>query len=333
MGLSTLDSENGSYAFEANALVVCAGTVTFQNVSGMGSGFSLFKSLFDYKSSPAWVNKLQKYIDKDYQKESKLDYPYVTLVENDSTALSGGVATVPVYQKLKEKIQKEDYIIAIQRAIEEAIRLKKILYIQPLGIGVYGWPAETAAQLTFDTYQKAIQNCSEEEIPEVQFLIYNQAGADLAFKIKLHELISKEFLEDVAKIECEESITSDSFILKETHSKEDKDSQLNINIGKLNDALDSNNQDEIMTAFENLAKTACKKRNWFSTLFFSDYSTSTHSAIILSEKFAENNRLIQALNIDNNKSPQERLKDIRQKMLEACEDKSLTPPSLGAAKR
>ena len=133
-----------------NQLVVCAGTVTCQSVSSMYSGFIVFKQQF--KSDTTWTSVLQQALD-GYHKNGKTLAPYMHIAKADK--LVGGVATVPVFNgkdlnPSKKTTQQEQYKNAIRGAIEDALGLGRPLFIQPLGIGVYGWDPVIAAGLFAD---------------------------------------------------------------------------------------------------------------------------------------------------------------------------------------
>jgi hypothetical protein len=149
MGLQLRNTQD--IKWDTPALVVCAGTVTCSTVSGMGSGFLLFKKLFSnniYVNNPniGWEKVLKAILDK-FQKTKKLsDMPaYVRMAEHKS--LIGGIATVPVYDKNSIADNEKRYKEAVKQAVLDAVILNTKLIIQPLGIGVYGWPPECAAQL------------------------------------------------------------------------------------------------------------------------------------------------------------------------------------------
>ena len=70
----------------------------------------------------------------------------------------GGVATVaslrrqnapitPTHQIMTQRELEEQYKAAVREAIQDAIQLNRPLYIQPLGIGAYGWNPKLAATL------------------------------------------------------------------------------------------------------------------------------------------------------------------------------------------
>lgn len=145
-----------------NSLVVCAGTVTCSTVSQMGSGFLLFHKLFDKNCSctnyqGGWRAELQLALDS-YFKSKKAMPAYVRIASQNT--FIGGVATVPVragntglnHEQLlnnseRENILKAQYKSAVQQAVLDAKSLQRPLFLQPLGIGVYGWKPKEAAHL------------------------------------------------------------------------------------------------------------------------------------------------------------------------------------------
>ncbi len=141
------------------ALIVCAGTVTCRTVADMGSGFNMFKRYFDQnkhsssESSKGWQEDLnQKLTGYQYKRPLPL---YCQIAQQGSYI--GGVATVaylqgrnhitPTHQRMAQEDLEEQYKAAVRLAIQDAIRLNRPLYIQPLGIGVYGWAPVLAATL------------------------------------------------------------------------------------------------------------------------------------------------------------------------------------------
>jgi len=86
---------------------------------------------------------------------------YVRIAKQDG--LVGGVATVPckparigrgfsVYKDDSERDKKfeDEYRLAVKQAIIDAKQLNRPLFLQPLGIGVYGWNPKFAAALFAD---------------------------------------------------------------------------------------------------------------------------------------------------------------------------------------
>ncbi|CAM2956474.1 hypothetical protein LEAN103870_10605 [Legionella anisa] len=145
---------------ENNSLIVCAGTITCDKVKDMGSGFLVFKKIFNknvhFNSNENWQTVLNKHL-KDYHSKKEPMPPYIRMAQQDGYI--GGVATVPVknskglsFKKYldnneRDKAFKEQYKQAVGQSIKDALELNRPLYIQPLGIGVYGWPPEEAAEL------------------------------------------------------------------------------------------------------------------------------------------------------------------------------------------
>lgn len=164
-----------------HALVVCAGTVTCANVEAMGSGFNLFKQYFDQDlhsnptRSKGWIADLnQKLTGYRYGRE----LPLYCQIARQGTYI-GGIATVaclkngypitPNQQKMSQGDLEEQYKTAVRQAIQDAIQLQRPLYIQPLGIGVYGWEPSLAATL-FGEVLAEFQNT----IGQVLIPLYNQ---------------------------------------------------------------------------------------------------------------------------------------------------------------
>ncbi|KTD38507.1 hypothetical protein Lnau_0576 [Legionella nautarum] len=155
------------------SLIVCAGTVTCSNVSAMGSGFMVFKQFFNKnihqdKVSGGWQAALQHILDSFHSGQEEMP-AYVRIAQQDSYL--GGIATVPfiaggiglTFEKLstpaeKEKRFKEQYKKAVEEAIKDAKRLGRPLFLQPLGIGVYGWDANEAAKIVVEAVCEADPN-------------------------------------------------------------------------------------------------------------------------------------------------------------------------------
>lgn len=144
----------------AHALIVCAGTVTCKTVSEMGSGFKVFKDYFSRnqhsnpESHKGWQEDLQQQLT-GYQYGRKLPL-YLRIAQQDSYL--GGIATVadvstrqmvvnPQHATMNQSQLEEQYKSAVRFAIDDALTLGRLLYIQPLGIGVYGWNPKLAATL------------------------------------------------------------------------------------------------------------------------------------------------------------------------------------------
>lgn len=104
----------------------------------------------------------------------------------------GGVATVaclqgrnhitPTHKRMAQEDLEEQYKAAVRLAVEDAIRLNRPLYIQPLGIGVYGWEPVLAATLFGEVFAEFQSTELEVYIP-----IYNQneQSKDRQFAAKL----------------------------------------------------------------------------------------------------------------------------------------------------
>jgi hypothetical protein len=187
-----------------DALVVCAGTVTCKFVSGMGAGFILFKKLFGDNLSfsnkeGGWQKELQEILDAFHGKKMPMP-PYVRMAQQDG--FIGGIATVAALSSAKglglESFKndterqidfEEQYKFAIQQAIYDAQQLKRPLFIQPLGIGVYGWDPQIAAQL----FAQAILSADPEDILNITIPIYDQkkGSNDIIFKEALISEMAK----------------------------------------------------------------------------------------------------------------------------------------------
>ncbi|MBA2710224.1 MAG: hypothetical protein H0U57_06505 [Tatlockia sp.] len=180
------------------SLVVCAGTVTSFNVKHMGSGFLLFKTLFKDdlhadSSEKSWSDSLQDILNKYHEINENMP-SYIRIAQQDG--LIGGVATVPLrhvkgleYVEYANKEEMEaaflsQYKQAVRLAILDAIKLNRPLFIQPLGIGVYGWLPEVAARL----FVEAISEVDPSSKVDITIPLYdsNENSKDQQFK--------KEFL-------------------------------------------------------------------------------------------------------------------------------------------
>lgn len=137
-----------------NSLVVCAGSVSCRTVEEMGAGFNMFKTLF--AEDHLWPTVLQQNLTAYHQQRAPMP-AYQLLAE--ANGLRGGVATVPVYHGSDLHPgsvipQEEQYKAAVRGAVQSAQRINCPLFIQPLGIGVYGWPPEVAAALFADVFKE-----------------------------------------------------------------------------------------------------------------------------------------------------------------------------------
>lgn len=166
------------------SLIVCAGTVTCTSVASMGSGFMVFKKYFvdniHYKDlAGGWQAALQELLDNYHQRKEEMP-PYVRLAKQDNYI--GGVATVPYKAgnlgltiasssdfKEREKNFKEQYKAAIKGAVLDAKELQRPLFLQPLGIGVYGWNAEDAARM----FSEAICEADLKDQVDITIPIFN----------------------------------------------------------------------------------------------------------------------------------------------------------------
>ena len=171
-----------------NALVVCAGTVTENTVDKMGSGFNLFKDTFG-RYAP-WTVTLQGYLDNHFN-YGQLMPAYITL--NNATRpqdnLLGGIATVPVFSDSAEMQQlcgmKMQYENAVRGAVQAAKALGRPLYIQPLGIGAYGWDPVLAAGLFATVIQEEAPS-SELDIT-INIHDTSEGSSDLRFRAAFHD--------------------------------------------------------------------------------------------------------------------------------------------------
>lgn len=183
-----------------HALIVCAGTVTCSTVQEMASGFSLFKQYFDQdlpsntESEKGWIASFNQHLT-GYKYGRKL--PLYCQIARQDTYI-GGIATVaciqgqyaisPTHQKLSQSSLEEQYKSAVREAVKDAIQLQRPLYIQPLGIGVYGWHPSLAATLFGEVLAEFQTTAIDIHIP-----IYDQAdhSADRQFAEKLQADIDK----------------------------------------------------------------------------------------------------------------------------------------------
>lgn len=193
-----------------DSLVVCAGTVTCSSVSGMGSGFMLFKKLFDQNTSVdnlegGWVKELQTHLD-DFHHKNKVMPAYKRFAKQREYI--GGIATVPdrssriglTFDRFTNNDERDEhfktqYKQAIVQAIVDAKELKRPLFIQPLGIGVYGWDPKIAAQL----FVEAITETDPDDQLDITIPIFNSTtnSNDMIFK----ETLAKELNEKKKKVE------------------------------------------------------------------------------------------------------------------------------------
>jgi hypothetical protein len=145
-------------ATPVKGLLVCAGTVTSENVTQMGAGFNLFKTTFK-TSRQEWEGALNLRLADFHENNADMP-PYMCLVQQGE--LIGAVATVPLRHsrglkqqtKMTDEEFKSQYKEAIRGALKDAQERKITLYIQPLGIGVYGWQPKLAASLFVEVIQE-----------------------------------------------------------------------------------------------------------------------------------------------------------------------------------
>ncbi|WP_347251608.1 hypothetical protein [Legionella sp.] len=158
---------------QANSLIVCAGTVTCTSVLSMGSGFTVFKQFFNQNihyqnAAGGWQKALQTILDNYHSQQEEMP-AYIRIAEQDGYL--GGVATVPfvagnvglTFETLSDSVErkkrfKEQYKAAVQGAVLDAKQLSRPLFLQPLGIGVYGWDAKEAAEIVADAIAEADPN-------------------------------------------------------------------------------------------------------------------------------------------------------------------------------
>ena len=188
-----LRAQSPNYDPAPNALVVCAGTVSCKNVSSMGAGFYVFKSIFTDKKWHAKLNQLLT----NYRDGQSM--PAYVPAHKDGAAkgnLLGGIATVPIYNGSDlhpedGKDQEAQYKEAVTQAILDAQANHRPLYIQPLGTGVYGWPVDEAARL----FMAAIQEQDPEGKLEITIPIYSTSSKsnDMKFKQKLETLYGQVY--------------------------------------------------------------------------------------------------------------------------------------------
>lgn len=176
----------------SGALVVCAGTVTCHNVNQMGAGFNFFKNLFAdglhvQDTSQKWVDVYNDMLAK-FHKETHYQLPVYQRMACKQSYV-GGIATVANYtsganpEKLLTRSDNQ-YKRAVLAAIHDAISLQKPLYIQPLGIGVYGWSPQTAAKI----FARAIAEIDSKKLPDIYIPIYqsvNKTSNDCQFATHL----------------------------------------------------------------------------------------------------------------------------------------------------
>ena len=147
-------------------LVVCAGTVTLKKVADMGLGFSLFKRLF--ASYPHWQDDHDDRLDR-YHRGKDVMPAFVEVnpqFAEDKHQLIGGIATVPARSQgfhlhsntqhnfYSDELLEGQYQAAVEAALLAAQKYNVPLFIQPLGIGEYGWDPLVAARLFHAAIQK-----------------------------------------------------------------------------------------------------------------------------------------------------------------------------------
>ena len=148
------------------ALLVCAGTVTVNTEPDMGAGFVVFKELFD--SYPDWQVDHDDLLER-YRRGKDLMPPFVEVRAHpldQQSQLMGGIATVPDRAKgyplhsnqqhdfYAAELLEAQYQAAVEAALLAAQKYNVPLFIQPLGIGEYGWEPLVAARLFHAAIQK-----------------------------------------------------------------------------------------------------------------------------------------------------------------------------------
>ena len=186
-----------------HALIVCAGTVTCSSVQNMSSGFQMFKTYFDKNkhsdstNSEGWQTDLN---DKLSIYHNGGELPLYCRIAQQGTYV-GGVATVaslqnpnspitPTHLRMPQEDLEKQYKEAVRQAIQDASQLGITLYIQPLGIGVYGWNPKLAAALFGEVLAEFQRTNVEIEIP-----IFNQDenSNDRQFAAQLQTCIDQSF--------------------------------------------------------------------------------------------------------------------------------------------
>ncbi|WED43030.1 hypothetical protein [Legionella cardiaca] len=205
----TVKTQPANLTPQDNSLIVCAGSVTCDNVSNMGSGFNVFKKYFNKNKHESgdkgWQEAYNELLKKYYSVTDNMP-AYIRIAQQDGYI--GGIATVPVYTSFrgltfKEKFSEEDlhaqYQQAIKGAVNDAKSLKRPLYLQPLGIGVYGWNPELAAEL----FAKAIIASDPNDEVEIIIPIYDQTANsnDKRFERALKKELAKQRELDLSELD------------------------------------------------------------------------------------------------------------------------------------
>lgn len=186
---------------DSNTLVVCAGTISADSVEYMGYGFNYFKNLFGFygNSTPIWVttlnNEFSKLISVPIENRINFINPYIRLIEpNPHYNYCGGVATVDMLAVGQDPsdAQKVQYKKAVKLAIIDALVLRKTLYLQPLGIGSYGWSPTLAAQLFFESYNELKREYPGVSSLQIEIPIFDSASNDGIFKAELEALQNQQ---------------------------------------------------------------------------------------------------------------------------------------------
>ncbi len=277
------------------SLVVCAGTITCKSVNGMGAGFVVFKKLF--KDDNNWANVLNKYLAA-YHNGNNL--PAFMNIANANGFL-GGVATVPVNNSrdlnpITSKSYAEQYKDAVRGAVLDAIKLQRPLFIQPLGIGVYGWDPAEAAKL----FAEVINQEDPNGVLDITIPIFDDSvnSKDSIFRDTLHkeahllltekeklsvEVVNKE--EQKGVIDITTSIfdapeNSKDLIFRDSLDKKvylSSSKTSNFNLPKIATELDGNNRKSIKTEvklvaqFYKMHKSLQQSKNIFYRFFIQSH--------------------------------------------------------------
>lgn len=177
---------------QKNSLIVCAGTVTCHTVASMGAGFTVFKDYFNknlhHENLPGgWITALQLHLDNYHQQKQEIP-AYMRLAKQDDYL--GGLATVPdklghkgltLAKNVTEQELQEQYKEAVRGAVKDALAVQRPLFIQPLGIGVYGWAPELAASF----FAEVICQTDSNAVLDISIPIFNPTPGSNNEKFKL----------------------------------------------------------------------------------------------------------------------------------------------------
>ncbi len=164
-----------------HSLIVCAGTVTCKTVEEMGAGFMVFKKAFHqdkhYEKDMGWKAHLGQLLENYHEQKADMP-PFVLIAKQDD--YYGGIATVPNFNSHKSlsvdhkkskniAFLRAQYMEAVRGALQSAKDLNCPLFIQPLGIGVYGWNPHEAARM----FAKVIKEVDPEITLDITIPIYD----------------------------------------------------------------------------------------------------------------------------------------------------------------